>query len=227
MCYPVSGFPQSKAPCFQSWDMRESVSEREICILFFFDFFFLCFRKTDCAAEDATIRYGDVLSLGAAAAIIGYMLVGHKLRQWMPLFLYALPVTFIAAVVLALTSVLVEGAGFFSGLHDGIGTGTGAGARAGQEGNRLTGWDSHHAAIFGWLLDRRSFAVGSRAGYAPQLFIESNPIRSGLPIQSSSIPSNPNQAESVDPHTALENSDCLSNICTFFESFYRSRAMIQ
>jgi hypothetical protein len=48
--------------------------------------------------KDAVTWYGDVLSLGAAAAIIGYMLVGHKLRQWMPLFLYAFPVTLTAAV---------------------------------------------------------------------------------------------------------------------------------
>ena len=61
--------------------------------------------------DDAVTWYGDVLSLGAAAAIVGYMLVGHRLRQWMPLFLYAFPVTFTAAVVLALASAAVEGAG--------------------------------------------------------------------------------------------------------------------
>ena len=40
---------------------------------------------------------GDVLSLGAAAAIVGYVLIGSELRKQMPLFLYAFPVTFFSA----------------------------------------------------------------------------------------------------------------------------------
>jgi drug/metabolite transporter (DMT)-like permease len=51
---------------------------------------------------------GDVLSLGGAAFIVGYMLVGHKLRAWMPLFMYAFPVTLVAAVALALASLIAR-----------------------------------------------------------------------------------------------------------------------
>jgi hypothetical protein len=44
---------------------------------------------------------GDVLSLGAAVAIIGYMHIGAELRQTMPLFLYAFPVTATSAAFLS------------------------------------------------------------------------------------------------------------------------------
>lgn len=64
--------------------------------------------------EEVATWYGDVMSLGAAAAIIGYMVIGHTLRQWMPLFLYALPVTLTAALVLAAAAATVEGMGFYT-----------------------------------------------------------------------------------------------------------------
>lgn len=51
---------------------------------------------------------GDVLSLGAAAAIVGYVLIGSELRKQMPLFLYAFPVTFFSAAFLS-TAALVAG----------------------------------------------------------------------------------------------------------------------
>ena len=51
---------------------------------------------------------GDVLSLGAAGAIVGYVLIGSELRKTMPLFLYAFPVTTTAAAFLS-TAALVAG----------------------------------------------------------------------------------------------------------------------
>ena len=36
---------------------------------------------------------GDLMALTAAAAFAGYLSVGQKLRKWMPLFVYAAPVT--------------------------------------------------------------------------------------------------------------------------------------
>ena len=36
---------------------------------------------------------GDLAALTAAAAFVGYLSVGRKLRKWMPLFVYAAPVT--------------------------------------------------------------------------------------------------------------------------------------
>ena len=59
-------------------------------------------------ASSGVTRAGDVLSLGGAAFIVGYMLVGHKLRAWMPLFMYAFPVTLVAAVALALASLIAR-----------------------------------------------------------------------------------------------------------------------
>ena len=50
---------------------------------------------------------GDVLSLGAAVAIIGYMHVGSELRKTMPLFLYAFPVTAMSAAFLSVAAVVV------------------------------------------------------------------------------------------------------------------------
>ena len=50
---------------------------------------------------------GDVLSLGAAVAIIGYMHVGSELRKTMPLFLYAFPVTSVSAMFLSFAAVVV------------------------------------------------------------------------------------------------------------------------
>lgn len=50
---------------------------------------------------------GDVLSLGAAVAIIGYMHIGAELRQTMPLFLYAFPVTAMSAAFLSVAAVVV------------------------------------------------------------------------------------------------------------------------
>lgn len=45
-----------------------------------------------------------------AISIIGYLHVGRKLREWMPIFLYALPVTAVSAVVATLAAMLLEGA---------------------------------------------------------------------------------------------------------------------
>ena len=113
--------------------------------------------------NDVVTWYGDVLSLGAAAAIIGYMLVGHKLRQWMPLFLYAFPVTFTAAVVLAMSSVVGEGTKLFCGTEEG-GAGVGGGSQSRSSGDAPAVF-----AVFGWLCDTRSFAVTTYLAVGPGL----------------------------------------------------------
>ena len=58
---------------------------------------------------DATL-IGDAAAFLGAVAIVGYLTAGRVLRSWMPLFVYAFPVTLIAAVMLALSSVWLEGA---------------------------------------------------------------------------------------------------------------------
>lgn len=52
---------------------------------------------------------GDLAAFLGAIAIVGYLAAGRILRQWMPLFIYAFPVTLIAAVLLAISSILLEG----------------------------------------------------------------------------------------------------------------------
>ena len=88
---------------------------------------------------------GDVVSFGAAAAIVPYMLVGHASREWMPLFMYACPVTLVAAIVTAAASLATESAGVFVG-------GGGVGARG---------------ALFGWLVDPEAFLVVAYLALVP------------------------------------------------------------
>ena len=52
---------------------------------------------------------GDLTAMCGALAMAAYMLIGSKLRSWMPLFVYAFPVNFTAAVYLSVASLLVEG----------------------------------------------------------------------------------------------------------------------
>ena len=58
---------------------------------------------------DVTLA-GDAAAFLGAVAIVGYLTAGRVLREWMPLFVYAFPVTLIAAVMLGLSAVWLEGA---------------------------------------------------------------------------------------------------------------------
>jgi len=49
---------------------------------------------------------GDLAALLGAFSFIGYLYAGRNLRPWMPLFLYAMPVTLVSAIVLTITSFL-------------------------------------------------------------------------------------------------------------------------
>jgi drug/metabolite transporter (DMT)-like permease len=79
--------------------------------------------------ETATF-VGDLFSLFGAISIIGYLHVGRTLREWMPIFLYALPVTAVSAVLSTLLAFVFDGAqltqtgprgvfGFFDAKHFG------------------------------------------------------------------------------------------------------------
>jgi len=57
---------------------------------------------------DATL-IGDLAAFVGAIAVVGYFIAGRNLRQWMPLFVYIFPVTLIAAIELALVSLISEG----------------------------------------------------------------------------------------------------------------------
>ena len=51
---------------------------------------------------------GDALAFGGAVFVVGYIVVGRILRTWLPIFLYAFPVTLIAALLLLPLSFLLE-----------------------------------------------------------------------------------------------------------------------
>jgi drug/metabolite transporter (DMT)-like permease len=54
-----------------------------------------------------------------AISIIGYLHIGRQLREWMPVFLYALPVTAVSAVLSTATAMLLEGAALLKMGHEG------------------------------------------------------------------------------------------------------------
>ncbi len=58
---------------------------------------------------------GDAAAFIGAIAIVGYLVAGRFRRAWMPLFVYAFPVTLIAATLIAFSSMVLEGT-TFSGL---------------------------------------------------------------------------------------------------------------
>lgn len=64
------------------------------------------------SAESDVTLLGDIAAIIGAIAVVGYFLAGRKLRQWMPLFVYILPVTVIAAIFLAMMSMMLEGTVF-------------------------------------------------------------------------------------------------------------------
>jgi len=59
-------------------------------------------------AGEATLQ-GDIVTLGGAIFIIGYLQVGADLRRWMPLMVMAFPVTGIAGLCMAAASLVLEG----------------------------------------------------------------------------------------------------------------------
>ena len=71
-------------------------------------------------AEAGVSLWGDFLAFVGAVAVVGYLAAGRALRAWMPLFLYAFPVTLVAAVLLTLWAVVQEGASLGLGEMSGV-----------------------------------------------------------------------------------------------------------
>tara|TARA_Y100001970_G_scaffold166768_2_gene204155 strand:- start:4681 stop:5634 length:954 start_codon:yes stop_codon:yes gene_type:complete len=61
------------------------------------------------ANESGVSMYGDLMAFIGAITVVGYLAIGRIVRGWMPLFLYALPVTLIAAIILSLWGYFAEG----------------------------------------------------------------------------------------------------------------------
>ena len=56
--------------------------------------------------------YGDFLAFLGAVTVVGYLVIGRMVRGWMPLFLYAFPVTAVSAVLLTGWAIFAEGMTF-------------------------------------------------------------------------------------------------------------------
>jgi len=59
--------------------------------------------------KDASLQ-GDACAFLGAVAIVGYLIAGRSLRSWLPTFLYAFPVTSVAAVSTLVGAIVLEGA---------------------------------------------------------------------------------------------------------------------
>ena len=51
--------------------------------------------------------WGDFLAFAGAITVVGYIVAGRILREWMPVFVYAVPVTFLGAIILIPVSILM------------------------------------------------------------------------------------------------------------------------
>ena len=55
---------------------------------------------------DVTL-WGDFLAFLGAITVVGYIVAGRILREWMPVFVYAVPVTFLGAILLIPASIMM------------------------------------------------------------------------------------------------------------------------
>lgn len=70
------------------------------------------------SAETDVTLLGDLAAIIGAVAVVGYLIAGRKLRQWMPLFVYTVPVTGVAAILLGIMSMIIEGSKFSMSQED-------------------------------------------------------------------------------------------------------------
>jgi drug/metabolite transporter (DMT)-like permease len=63
----------------------------------------------DVQGEHSVTFFGDQLAFFGAVFVVGYIVCGRILREWMPLFIYAFPVTLIGGLLLIPASYLLEG----------------------------------------------------------------------------------------------------------------------
>ncbi|MEC9478545.1 MAG: DMT family transporter [Candidatus Thermoplasmatota archaeon] len=59
-------------------------------------------------SESGVSLYGDFLAFVGAVTVVGYLAIGRIVRGWMPLFLYAFPVTLVSAIVLTGWAIVAE-----------------------------------------------------------------------------------------------------------------------
>lgn len=101
-------------------------------------------REVEAVATSALIRAysfeGDVASFGSAVCVGAYLVVGGRYRKWMPLWMYALPVTASSAVFSGAMSLMLEPV-VMDAMND--------------------------YSILGWLGDPRSFGIIAAIAFGP------------------------------------------------------------
>ena len=67
-----------------------------------------CITLLDVQTDGEVTLYGDFLAFLGAVAVVGYILAGKVLRSWMPIFVYAFPVTALSALLLIPASFVMN-----------------------------------------------------------------------------------------------------------------------
>ena len=61
----------------------------------------------DASSDGEVTLWGDMLAFAGAITVVGYIVAGRILREWMPVFVYAVPVTLIGAILLIPFSIIM------------------------------------------------------------------------------------------------------------------------
>ena len=61
----------------------------------------------DAGNDGEVTLWGDLLAFAGAITVVGYIVAGRILREWMPVFVYAVPVTLIGGILLIPFSILM------------------------------------------------------------------------------------------------------------------------
>ena len=61
----------------------------------------------DASNDGEVTLWGDLLAFAGAITVVGYIVAGRILREWMPVFVYAVPVTLIGGILLIPFSIIM------------------------------------------------------------------------------------------------------------------------
>lgn len=61
----------------------------------------------DAGNDGEVTLWGDMLAFAGAITVVGYIVAGRILREWMPVFVYAVPVTLIGGILLIPFSIIM------------------------------------------------------------------------------------------------------------------------
>ena len=61
----------------------------------------------DASNDGEVTLWGDMLAFAGAITVVGYIVAGRILREWMPVFVYAVPVTLIGGILLIPFSIIM------------------------------------------------------------------------------------------------------------------------